>query len=310
MNLMVVNDGHCHFFSRRFFDLLARQKGPGNDLKSVLDFLEWEDPGPPTSLADRWIQELDHHQVGRVAIMASVPGDEDSVSQAVQRYPGRLVGFFMVDPHEVHPALRVEKMVDEKGLSCPCLFPAMHRFEICSRPVLEIFDALSRREKTAVFVHCGVLSIGARSKLGLPSAFEMRYGNPTHLHHLALSFPNLPVIVPHFGAGFFREALMVADLCPNLLLDTSSSNQWIKYYSGLSLRDVFRQALSVLGPERLLFGSDSSFFPRGWQRRIWETQASILDALGVSQQDQEQIFVKNFERLFPLPETAGPPEVS
>ena len=39
----------------------------------------------------------------------------------------------------------------------------------------------------------------------------------------------MPIIIPHFGAGLFREALMVADLCPNVLLDTSSSNGWIKY---------------------------------------------------------------------------------
>ena len=35
--------------------------------------------------------------------------------------------------------------------------------------------------------------------------------------------------LPHFGAGYFREALMLADLCPNVYLDTSSSNSWMRY---------------------------------------------------------------------------------
>ena len=117
-----------------------------------------------------------------------------------------------------------------------------------------------------LFVHCGVLTVGIRRKLGLPSRFDMRFSNPLDLHAIALAHPRLPIVVPHFGAGMFREALMLADLCPNVVLDTSSSNHWIDYHPGLTLVDVFRQALLVAGPSRLLFGTDSSFFPRGWNR--------------------------------------------
>ena len=80
------------------------------------------------------------------------------------------------------------------------------------------------------------------------------------------------MIVPHFGAGFFREALMAADQCPTIHLDTSSSNSWIRFDRGLTLEGVFKQALAVVGPSRLLFGTDSSFFPRGWQAAIYEEQ--------------------------------------
>ena len=92
---------------------------------------------------------------------------------------------------------------------------------------------------------------------------------------------------------------MIADLCGNVYLDTSSSNSWLKYLPSLTLEDVFRQTLEVIGPERLLFGSDSSFFPRGWQRSIWETQKTILEGIGVDDLAQENIFSENFNRLFP-----------
>ena len=92
----------------------------------------------------------------------------------------------------------------------------------------------------------------------------------------------MPVIIPHFGAGLFREALMVADLCANVRLDTSSSNGWIKYHPGLTLSAVFQQALSVVGADRLLFGSDSSFFPRGWVKDVFEQQSSALDEIGAT----------------------------
>jgi uncharacterized protein len=91
---------------------------------------------------------------------------------------------------------------------------------------------------------------------------------------------------------------MVADLCPNVLLDTSSSNGWIKYV-GLNLATVFRRALAVVGPERLLFGSDSSFFPRGWVRDVHEQQSAALDEIGASADARDKIFSANFDRLFP-----------
>jgi hypothetical protein len=108
----------------------------------------------------------------------------------------------------------------------------------------------------------------------------------------------VPVILPHFGAGFFREALMAADQSPNIYLDTSSTNSWIRYHPGLTLDAVFRQALDVLGPDRLLFGTDSSFFPRGWQRPIFELQQQALDRIGVDRDSQDKIFGGNFHKLF------------
>jgi predicted TIM-barrel fold metal-dependent hydrolase len=89
----------------------------------------------------------------------------------------------------------------------------------------------------------------------------MRYCNPVDLHALALRFPPVRFVVPHIGAGYFREALMLCDLCPNVYLDTSSSNRWMLYDPHLDLRAVFRRALDVLGPHRLLFGGDSSVLP-------------------------------------------------
>jgi hypothetical protein len=108
----------------------------------------------------------------------------------------------------------------------------------------------------------------------------------------------VPVIIPHFGSGFFREALMAAESCANIHFDTSSSNSWIKFVPGLTLTDVFRRALAVAGPDRMIFGTDSSFFPRGWRKVIHGAQRSIIDELGVEPQAAAKIFGGNFVRLF------------
>jgi predicted TIM-barrel fold metal-dependent hydrolase len=285
----MINDAHCHFFSTPFFAPLGGE--------AALAKLGWDAPGDAEALADRWVAELDRHQVSRAALIASVPGDAGSVAAAVKRHRERFVGFFMVDPTQPDAAAKAAEAIGAGGLRAICLFPAMHRYPIQDDRATRLFD-VAAAAGTAVFVHCGVLSVGVRKKLGLPSPFDIRFGNPLDLHAVALSHPQVPIIIPHFGAGLFREALMVADLCPNVLLDTSSSNGWIKYV-GLSLADVFRQALAVAGPDRLLFGSDSSFFPRGWVSGVHDQQSAALDEIGASPDAREKIFAGNFNRIFP-----------
>ena len=147
-------------------------------------------------------------------------------------------------------------------------------------------------------MHCGVLSVGVRKKLGLPSPFEFRYGNPLDVQPLAHAFAHVPIVIPHFGAGFFREALMLAEACGNVYLDTSSSNGWMKYTPGLTLQQVLRTALDVVGADRLLFGTDSSFFPRGWNKAVYDAQQKAAGDALVPADAREKIFGANFQRLF------------
>lgn len=300
---MRISDAHCHFFSSRFLELLTTGQ-PGwpeaGGSAAVLHRLGWQDPGSAEDLAERWVAELDAHQVARAAIIASIPGDEASVATAVARHPSRLVGFFMFNPAAGDIPARLARALSDQRLRGICLFPAMHGYRLDDEPVREVFESASHHG-AVVFVHCGVLTVGVRKKLGLPSAFDLRLGDPLALAAVASRFPTVPVIVPHFGAGMWREALMAVDQCATIHFDTSSSNGWMKYYPGLTLDDVFRRALAVGGPDRLLFGTDSSFFPRGWQQPIYDAQESALRAIGVSDEDRQKILGGNFERLFPLP---------
>ena len=294
----MLNDSHCHFFSTQFFNTLSRQRGRGDTVTALCQELQWDDPGTPDTLADRWVKELDANGVTRTALIASVPGDEASVASAVARHPARFVGFFMVDPSADEAVACVTHAVTTLGLRVACFFPAMHHVVLDDPRVDRLVEAVAAQPGTAVFVHCGVLSVGVRKKLGLPSRFDLSLGDPLAISRLALAHPRLPFIVPHFGAGMLRETMMAADACPNILVDTSSSNSWIRYAPGWTLNGVFKTAMSVLGPSRMLFGTDSSFFPRGWQRGIYESQKSAMSEAGISEKDQSLIFGGNFDRLF------------
>jgi hypothetical protein len=238
--------------------------------------------------------------VTRAALMASVPGDEESVAAAVAKYRQRIVGYFVTNPTAPGALERAAQAFSALGLRCACLFPAMHRYPLTDDRVAKLFE-LADAHGGALFVHCGYLSIEPRTKLGLPNRFDLRLGDPLALASVASQFPRVPVIIPHFGSGYFREALMAADVCPTIHFDTSSSNSWMKYIPGLTLADVFRRALAVAGPGRLVFGTDSSFFPRGWRRVIFGAQMTALDEIGVEADACAKILGGNFDRLFAPP---------
>jgi predicted TIM-barrel fold metal-dependent hydrolase len=314
---MPLNDAHCHFFSTEFFATLARQRQRPTLVRSpqredmereligaklageICTELAWDDPGSVYTLAERWIRELDTNGVNRVALIASVPGDETSVAAAVAKHSDRFVGFFMLDPSSAEPVARTRRAIGELGIQGICLFPAMHQVPLDDERVQQIVEVAASRPGVAVFVHCGVLSVGVRRKLGLPSRFDLRLGDPLAVARLAMSAPQVPFIIPHFGAGLLRETLMAAEAAPNIHLDTSSSNSWVRYTPGLTLESVFRTALGVVGASRLLFGTDSSFFPRGWQKPVYEAQKAVTAAIGCSADDEALIFGGNFDRLFP-----------
>ena len=293
-----IADAHLHFFSPAFFKSLAEQKNTG----SVTGLLGWDDPESSEALATRWAAELDRNHVGRGVLIASTLNDAASVGAAIDKYPDRFSAVYMANPMLPSADIHFQSAYKEERVSGVFLFPAMHHYSLHDDRVCALLQVIAGHANPVVYVHCGVLSLGVRKKLGLPSHFDMRYSNPVDLHSLATHFTRINFVIPHFGAGFFREALMVADQCPNVYLDTSSSNAWVRYQpGGMGLVYVFRQALDVLGPGRLLFGSDSSWFPRGYVRKIFDEQVGILQQLNVDATAAQNILGGNLRRILGVP---------
>jgi hypothetical protein len=308
-NHLPVCDAHIHFFSRSFFEALASQPKDlpaDKPVEAMVASLGWELPGSNSELAECWRQELRRFGVAHAVLIASVPGDEDSVAEVIVKrdHPrptpfaaGGFWGYFMLNPLAPDAVERTRRAFGELGLHGVCLFPAMHRFSVQDERLQPIYQ-LAADHKAVVFVHMGVLTVGVRKKLGLVSKFDMSFSNPIELHRVALEFPGVNFVIPHFGAGYFREVLMLGDLAPNVYLDTSSTNSWMKYHTpALSLREVFGKAIEIFGPRRLLFGTDSSFFPRGWNRPILDQQMTVLTELGLSPADTAAILGGNQMRL-------------
>src|SRR5450759_2286794 len=175
-----VADAHVHFFSRQFFSALGSQAGKTAEL--VAESAGWVlPPEDPAELARLWVAELDTQGVTRAALISSVPGDEASVEAAVAESPDRFFGFFMVNPLEEGAVERV-RIALRCGLHAVCLFPGMHPYALSDAHAEAVMQAVASFGGRAVFVHCGVLTVGIRKKLGLDSPFDIRFSNPLELH--------------------------------------------------------------------------------------------------------------------------------
>ncbi|HSF29932.1 MAG TPA: amidohydrolase family protein [Candidatus Tectomicrobia bacterium] len=302
---LTLIDAHTHFFSYHFFETfarLARQNLPTDvPLTAVAHRLGVEiPPEDATALGQRWVGEMDKYGIDRLVMFTSVPGDHSSVAAAVKAFPERIIGYIMLDPTQPNAATILREAVEHQGLKGVTLFPAMHHFHAYDERVYPVYQAAGEL-RVPVFVHFGVLKVSIRDKLGLPNIFDLRYSDPIDLHKAAIDFADVNFIIPHFGCGYFREALMLGAQAPNVYVDTSSSNAWLTYMpSHLDLKTVFEKTLEVFGPRRTLFGTDSNVFPRGWRQDIFRHQVEILRELNTTQEAAELILGGNILRLLGL----------
>ena len=240
--------------------------------------------------------ELDRHGVTRAAVMASVPGDEPSVAEAVARHPARLTGTFMLNPTAPDASARVRQGFGERGLRCACLFPAMH-------------GSCSTTNGSSGVRGCGRAPVrGVRALRRPVGRRPAQAGSAVTVRHPARE-PARPrpdrVSVPRCAGrrSPLRRRFLPRDPHGGRPLP-KPPRRYVKFerldevHARPAPRDVFRQALAVLGPERMLFGSDSSFFPRGWQHTVLDAQRAALDEIALDAESRAAIFASNFNRVF------------
>ncbi len=303
VSMETLSDAHLHFFTRDVLRFYARQSAAFGALKDpatrVAERLGISaPPREPADLAALWADQLDRRQVSRAFLFGSVPGEQQSVSRAVEAFPHKFIGFQMLNPRDPKASRQIADIA-AKGLRGLLLFPAIHHFFPDDHACLQTCR-LARQYRLMVFVHLGPLRIVIQEKLGIAGASQEGFGEPRRLGKVLQDFPEVPFIVPHFGCGRLAGLLEPARETRNLYLDTSSSNSWMRQAPEFpDLESVFGRMLEekAFGPERLLFGTDSTVFPRGWRKDIYEAQRTALDRLGVAPHERQCIFSSNLERL-------------
>jgi uncharacterized protein len=302
IGLYKIFDIHVHFYSNSYFRYLVRQKTNRLDISTELKNMSSkgriEIPGEdPILLAKRWVEVIDKWKIERMSLICSIPGDEDAVVKAVQAYPTRFTGFFAVDPNSNLLMPTAEKRLKEDKLRGIFLYPSLYHINIAD-PWLDPLFKLCEEVKAVVFTQFGKLTIRPREFVGIPTVPNEEFANPKDLIPVAQKYPGIRFVIPNFGAGRFDEVLLVGRVCPNVYVDTAGSNSWMNDHpSKPDLRTVFQKTLAIYGPGRILFGSDSGLFPRGYRYDIVDNQTKLVQEMRLQLGDAKKIFYENAAAL-------------
>ncbi len=279
-----VIDSHSHYLSYATFQSWqVSSKAIQRRIRTRTDMTEVEVPGQNEDFAQRWVREIDRYGITKIGMMVG-PESWNEFADALKRFPDRFLGFANINPCLPDAEEKARYVIRELGFHGYKLYPVLNNFHTYDKEAYKIYQ-IADELNVPVLHHFGV-SIGA--------GVNLRYSNPLDLQPPARDFPNVNFGIAHLGAGMFRETLLLFYQQDNIYVDTSGSNVWMRYIPYPSdLKGVMKRALEAGGPDRIVFGTDSSMFPRGFRYDILENQLRIFKDLGLSDEDIQKIFIKN-----------------
>jgi predicted TIM-barrel fold metal-dependent hydrolase len=250
-----------------------------------------KNPPDDETQAERWAEEIDRYGLRAVGFVTG--GGNDHLASIIARYPEKFIGFAHHYPFADSAADELKRAVTGLGLKAYKLLAPMLDRPIEDEAAYPVWDVCAEYD-IPVLVHFGIQGGGG----GVAWHENI---NPLKLHNVAKDFPDVTFVIPHFGCAWIRETLQLCWACGNVSIDTSGSNQWVRWVDGeWSVKKLFRKYMETIGPERIIFGSDSSYFPRGFAARYLQDQIRDCRELGMAERDVQLIFAGNAARLFKL----------
>ncbi len=263
----------------------------GEVWRKAFNFEVPEAPLDDDEMVKKWVADLDEKNIEKIVWVSG--GGNQRLANIVAQAPNRFIGFAHHHPDIEHSADVLEIALRDQGLKGykllapdidtplddPKYYPI---WEVC-----QAYDA-------PVLPHFGLLGAAG----GTPWATNI---SPFRIADISLKFPKVNFVIPHFGCTHFADLLQLAWTRPNVYIDTSGSNQWIRWMPyPLTLEDVIRKFLETVGPSRIIFATDSSTMPRGFAYHYLEEQHKIFRFMNVSDHDLEAIFYTNGANLLHL----------
>lgn len=161
------------------------------------------------------------------------------LTEAIGRFPGRILGYCFVNPGFTKEALEeIRRYVGDHGFMGVKLYNDYRIDEPVLRPLIELTIAL----RIPILQHAGHTT-------WLPGP-QPRISDGGHFARVALQYPEAMLICAHIcGGGDWEWTVKALRNSPSVYLDTSGS---------VMDEGTVEMAARVLGPERLLFACDGS----------------------------------------------------
>ncbi len=301
--LRSIVDAHLHLVTARMIQRLRDRRwsvrpkalevltGRGSRMAQRLQALEGI---TLQQQAARWADAFDRAGV-ETGFFIAIGEDNEELAEFVRLNPARFQAWGSVVDPTAPEAAAVVRRFRGGGLRGLKLYPPTQRFSASDRAVYPVYEAAAEQGLPVLF-HFGIT---------VAPIYDLRYADPLHLSAAARDFPEITFGIAHCGAGFLREALFLAYHTENIWVDTSGTNNWRDFTPGApGLDEVFRDLLRTYGPQRIMFGTDSSL-PREYREGILREQQEVFARLEVTEENRAAIFGGNARRLFRLGNADG-----
>jgi uncharacterized protein len=242
--------------------------------------------------AAKWLKEIETHNIERIVFTTAgdVNCSNENMKKIISIAPDKFTGYAYLDIFKDNAPEEFDKAISGYGLKgLKILAPDLDE-RLDSKKLYPLWE-VAEKYKTPVLIHFGILGAAG----GISDHVNI---SPIILHDVARAFPEVPFIIPHFGCSHTKDLLQLAWVCPNIYVDTSGSNQWVNWMPyPLTVKDLFKKFYETIGAQRIIFATDSSWFPRGFVTKYLESQMKDCVELGMSDNDIYSIFNGNIKSL-------------
>jgi hypothetical protein len=277
--LKVIIDFHTHIFPPRI-----REERSYYLQRDPCFAALYSNPKAKLATAEELIASMDQAGVERSVVLnigwASHKlccWTNDYIMESVSRYPGRLIGFAMIQPQDGEAVAELERCHRGGIRGIGELRPDIQGFDLGDKEVMEPIAETAERHGLIILTHSSE-PVG-HSYPGKGTV------TPELLYRFITNFPTLSIVLAHWGGGLPFYALMpeVAKALTNVYFDTAAT---IFLY-----RDqIFKQVVELVGADKILFGTD---YPLIAQTRIIKS----ITSLDLAEEIKDSILGKNAERL-------------
>lgn len=202
----------------------------------------------------------------------------DYILDSVSRYPTRLVGFCSIQPSAKEAAIaELERCAKAGAKGIGELRSDVQGFDLTNKQTMKpVVDAILK--------HNLILLTHSSEPVGHEYAGKGGI-TPGILYSFITAFPNPRIVCAHWGGGLLFYALMpeVAKALANVFFDTAATVFLYK-------PEVFERASSIIGSDKILFGSD---YPLVSQNRV----IAQVQSAELSEKDRAKILGVNAQKL-------------
>lgn len=165
------------------------------------------------------------------------------ILDAVQRYPDKLIGFAIVQPLAAGDAKELDRCLSGGLMGLGEVGPDSQRYDIEAKWVLA--DSVE-----VLLHHDRPLLTHSSEPMGHDYAGKGTI-TPPRLLKLASNFPDLKIVLAHWGGGlpFYELMPEVRETLRNVYYDSAASTYLYDF-------DIFPIAARLVGTERILWGTD------------------------------------------------------